>query len=104
MKRERTAALLVVGTVGAVAFVLLVPLIGVEAEPIGVQWQSTTTSTEGNQTRTMILYYDWPTESSAASVSYCLWGSGALFQNGTYHPFVISHTLIGGQWCPAIRP
>lgn len=88
----------------ALLFVLFVPLIGVQAEPLGVTYQSTVTSTTGNSTRTYVLVYDWPTESSSASLSYCFLGKGALFQNGTYNPFVVSRTLIGGEWCPAIKP
>ena len=104
MNRRRVVALACFIVVGAVLFVAFAPIVGVQAEPVGAIYQSTVIATEGNQTKTITLVYDWPTEPSVASLSYCYWGSGALLQNGTYHPFVVSHTLIGGEWCPAIKP
>ncbi len=102
--RRRWAVLSVAILAGSLLFALFVPIIQVEAKPVGVVYMRTTTTTEVNQTKTLILVYNWPTETSISSLTYCLWGSGALFQNGTYHPFIVSHTLIGGQWCPALKP
>ncbi len=89
---------------GSIPFAFFVPIISVQAEPVGAVYYSTTVTSEGNQTTTSVLVHDWPTESSVASLTYCFWGEGALLQNGTYHPFQVSHTLIGGEWCPALKP
>lgn len=78
---------------------LFVPLVGAEAVPPDFKYYSTGTITRGNQTETVTYVYDPPAISSEVSLSFCFFGHGALYQNGTYYPYTASHLQVGGEFC-----
>jgi hypothetical protein len=84
----------------AAVVILFVPLFGVEATTPGILPVVTTTTIQGNQTKTLTLPIVLPTYNSTASLSYCFWGYGALFQNGAYYPLTTSHYQSERAFCP----
>ncbi len=104
-RRWRLIAAVVVIVLALIAVVVLfVPLFGVEATPPNFQGVVTTTTMEGNQTKTLTLIQNPPTYNSTGSLSYCFWGYGALLQNGNYYPLTTSHLQVTGAFCPAPQP
>jgi len=101
-RRWRLIAAVVVIFLALVAIVILfVPLFGVEAVPPNFQYVVTTTTIQGNQTKTLTLLSNPPFYNSTGSLSYCFWGYGALLQNGRYYPLTTSHAQVVGAFCPA---
>ena len=94
------ATVTIIVLVIAAGVILFVPLFGVEATPPNFGGVVTTTTIQGNQTRTLTLSQIPPTYNSTGSLSYCFWGYGALFQNGAYYPFTASHVQLEGAFCP----
>jgi len=94
------AAVVVIVLALIAAVVLFVPLFGVEATPPNFQGVVTTTTIEGNQTKTLTLLSSPPVYNSTASLSYCFWGYGALFQNGAYYTLTASHFQLERAFCP----
>jgi hypothetical protein len=98
------ASVVVIVMALAAVVILFVPLVGVEAVPPNFQAYVTTTAIEGNQTHTLTLVATPQTYNSTASLSYCFWGYGALFENGTYYPLTTSHLQVEGAFCPTPQP
>ena len=100
-RRWRLIATVVIIVLALTAVVILfVPLFGAEAVPPNFQYVVTTTTIQGNQTKTLTLLSNPPFYNSTASLSYCFWGYGALFQNGKYYPLTASHFQLEGAFCP----
>ncbi len=90
--------LLVLITALSLVIVIFFPLLGVDAN---FQLYSNVTKVEGNQTWTITGVSLPPPYNAMASISYCLVGYGALLQNGTYNPLVVSHL---GLFCSTPQP
>ena len=103
--RKRGYVCIITGLIAlSVIVILFFPLVAVEATPPDFQSYSTVTTVERNQTRTFTLVATPPIYGSVASISYCLWGYGALLQNGSYYLPTTSHLQVVGAFCPTPQP
>jgi len=96
---------LILGLAGLalIGFVLLVPVVSLEADVPGSGGITTTVTTQNGSTTTQTLVQTPGFGQGYGSITFCLVGQGALFIQGGYYPMVKATLQTEGAFCPALN-
>src|SRR3989442_8174218 len=100
MKRRKLAILIAsLGTATTVILAVFAPVVSLTADIPGSGGFSTTTTAQGNTTRTITLVGTPGYGEGLGSITFCYLGQGALLIQGTYYPLTKPTLQIVGASC-----
>ena len=103
MRLALIAITLVIVVECATLFVLFVPVVSLEADVPGSGGISTTVTTQNGTTTTQTLVSTPAFGQGYGSITFCLFGQGALFIQGSYYPLIKATLQTEGAFCPALN-